>query len=399
MTGPHTTATLDFSAAARRGARGNPILSVIIDGGACDDIVHGAGFAHLREHWALASFRRMFGAALIMSTAKTLHFQTEFLLFMDSSAGAPFDTVDWWSWSAPDLDREVSVIDEEIVSAESNAAGAAVDRELPRRLQVYGAETDWGYGDRHLIRCWTVDSLSAAVRLTWGARPRMFVTASEDVVGWRQAAPGTAGEFDRGTIVVDGTPSSTRDSEPGSGVAAYCGWRFRYDNWHRLEYLEDLATLMRLVVHDGLVSGLGPAGLDVRPGQFGETYVTRGSEYLAIGIRQREPVAPSTYRMLSRGLLQRIRGLLLTEVRTESTRLLAAVDRHRLVRRARRHQTLAERVVAHNRAAVLGGDPPNLRATERNRSEYRYLARELLRVSEEMLSIDPEVVLVGAGQS
>ncbi len=140
------THTIDFSAAAMRGgAQRNPMVSVIIDGGAHDDVEYGSGFAHLREHWALASLRRMYGDRLVMCSAKTLQYQTELLLFVDSSAATPpghhrLVAVD----RGGDLAHEVSVIDEEIVSAESEAVGCAFDRELPRRLGVYGPRDGLG---------------------------------------------------------------------------------------------------------------------------------------------------------------------------------------------------------------------------------------------------------------
>ncbi|MEZ5151972.1 hypothetical protein [Rhodococcus zopfii] len=391
------THTIDFSAAAMRGAQRNPMVSVIIDGGAHDDVEYGSGFAHLREHWALASLRRMYGDRLVMCSAKTLQYQTELLLFVDSSAATPLDTIDWWQWTEGDLAHEVSVIDEEIVSAESEAVGCAFDRELPRRLGVYGPGTDWGYGHRALLHEWTVDSLAAAVQQTWGPRPTMFSTSTPEVVRWPRTAneaahrDGTSGLETVATAAAGGHCPG-----PDTGRIAFCGWLFRYDEWHRAAELDDLATLMRLVVHDRPVAGLGPSRWEIRVSQFGERHVTRGADYLGVGISPDRELPAEEYRRLARRPLEQALSLLLTEIRAVRPGLMAALDRHRLFRCARLNQALPQRAIARNRAKVHDDVAhPDLRTTGRTESENLVLARSLAVLVEQMLATDPEVVPVG----
>ncbi|WP_072713662.1 hypothetical protein [Rhodococcus rhodnii] len=394
-----TAHEIDFSSALIRGARRNPMISVIIDGGAQDDTIYGHGFAHLREHWALASLHRMYGDHLVMCSAKTLQYQTELLLFTDSEV-APLGTIDWWQWSEADLAHEVARIGEEIVAAESDAVGCAFDRQLPQRLEAYSTGADWGYGDRDLLGEWTVDSLAAAVHRTWGRQPAIFSTTTPEAAQWRPSMneEGRSNDMTGLETVPTGADHTYRvDSE--ASRAAYCGWLFRYDDWRSSADLDDLTMLMRIAVNEKLTRDMTHYRWEIRVSQFGERYVTRGTEYLGIGIFADREVRTGDYRNLAQRLLEHVHQILLTEIQFANTGLMAAVDRYQSFRRARLNQALPQRAIVHTRAKVHGNpDHPDLRMSNRTAAENHLLMKRLSQLVEQMLVTDPEIAPVRAEQ-
>ncbi|MEU4646262.1 hypothetical protein [Nocardia fluminea] len=359
-------------------------MSVIIDGGANEDVVHGAGFAHLREHWALASFRRALGDDYVMATAQTLQYQTEFIIFVRSADAVVRDRIDWWQWSTADLAEEVAVIDSEIVAAESDMNGLAVDRELPRRLGVFGPETDWGYGDRESLRGWTVDNLRTAVSQTWGDRPAMAVTTARDLDGW---GPNDDLRPFRGQGVTVRPASEGPVTVAGGGGITYCGWHFDYRDRRDLRAVDDLVTLLTLVARDNGAREAQGYEFDFRIGQFGERHVARGSDYLAVGIKC-EPGSPvvRTAAVIDQ-LLESTRAVLRADIGVGDSRLAMGIDRHRLLRQARINQSIVQRLVLVNRAKLLGGEDPVLHSAERDSSELTAYAQYLLTLIDDM-SVD-----------
>ncbi|MGW5384124.1 hypothetical protein [Nocardia sp. NPDC003963] len=389
---------LDFADSARRAARSRPVLSVIVEGGARDDAAYGAGFAHIREHWTMASFQRSLGAALTMSTAKTLQFQTEFLLFLDSDRAALPDILERAPWTDRELAAETAVIVDEIVMAESQHTAVAVDRELPRRLSAYGTGTDWGYGDRETIRGWTMATLTDAVASTWGESPRMHISSSGDPAMWCPGNPPGPARTGGGSLTVGSAP--TPGPAPFLDRTAFAGWRIHYTDPLDLADLDDLAILLRTTACRDPRRHREPWRAELRIGQFGEMFTSRGDEYLLIATRFERPAAPADHRDRVRELLTAVRERLDRAVRDGDHELLAAVDRFRRLHHARAAQSVNQRTVLHNRAKALGlGGHPHLSFRARTTAENEALCVRLSAIIASLLTVDPVRLAADGGSS
>ncbi|OZF26198.1 hypothetical protein [Rhodococcus sp. 14-2483-1-2] len=381
---------LSYPAYQARRSQNGLILSVIIEGGSCDDLSHGVGFAHIREHWALESMKARLGKNLVFSTAKTLHYQTEFILYLDHSITAPIVDIEWVDLTNEFLHHELGKIHDEILLAESDPKNVAIDQLLPRLLLAYGEGTDWGFGDRMVIGRYTADAVSKAVGATWST-PKVHCTASCDIGGQGFETNTSITE----TQLEDLSISSNRGDVPRGDASAvvsscYFGWRVTAHSPGCLRDLEDLRHILTRVVLPGLKRDTSAATIMFRAGQFGELYTARNTDYFVIAVDGKSPASIESMRRDVDTVLDATLTLLTSFSDADSSEFLTYIDRIRRIYESRATQHIHQRTVLANRGKALGiPEHPHLQRGARDKVASIALAGRLMRLVAGLISQSP----------
>lgn len=290
-------------------------VAILVPGGYSDDAEFGIdGFAHLREHWALAVIDKIFEpSCVVRRSAKTLRATTELNLLLfgrfEMDASTLLDSL--LEYRGVDLAREIVAIDEEVRQARSNPSAVVADEVLPRRL---GWSSGWGFGEPDVLTELGSDDFFTIVEHSWsGVHPIATTLDISSIAHPYDRGSGALLEETRATApdlvsVISSSGPADMDAEYAEAAV---GWVIGYGSPFGIKVADDCLRFVNSVAPSLLGNEFPNLRIHLRLGQFGEQFTSAESDLVVGWISVRNgPVPATTIRAYVRAILKTARELL-----------------------------------------------------------------------------------------